>query len=279
MSVEAHIEQHLNQSVISKHTINTGLFSAYKVVLNNTQVFVKYQSRPSQQLIQEATELSLLGKYVCTPKVFANCEHCLILEWIEAKHNPNMQIQTGQALAKLHKTSAKYFGFHTNNSIGITKQLNAVGKNSGDWADFYWEYRLLYQIELAYQNTRINKNEYQQLLSIKNQLSKLLNNDIKPSLLHGDLWSGNLLNGVNYPYFIDPACYYGHREMDFALTFMFGGFSSEFYQAYNIAYPLENGFEQRKPLYMLYHYLNHLNIFGGDYHTGVINCLNKLLKI
>jgi fructosamine-3-kinase len=90
------------------------------------------------------------------------------------------------------------------------------------------------------------------------------------------LWHGNTLSGKNNPYFIDSACYYGHREIDFSLTFMFGGFSEKFYSAYNKNYPLDDGFENRKPLYMLYHYLNHLNIFGGTYHEGVMNCINHI---
>lgn len=280
MSVETHIQQHLNQSVVSKRSIGTGLFSAYQVTLKDgRQVFIKYQSQPSQQLIQEAEELSLLGNAVHTPKVLASCEQCLILEWIETTHNPNMQTQMGQALAKLHQTSGKHFGFDMDNSIGVTKQINAVGKNSNDWADFYWTYRLRYQIELAQQNKLLSASEYQQLLRIKSLLPNLLDDNIKPSLLHGDLWSGNVLSGKHHPTFIDPACYYGHREIDFALTFMFGGFSSNFYSSYEAVYPLEIGFEKRKPLYTLYHYLNHLNIFGSSYHTGVINCLSQLSKM
>ena len=232
MSIEAHIEQHLGLSIINKQSVSTGLFSAYQVTLSDgNTVFVKYQSNPNQQLINEGKELTLLGKTIHTPTVLGSCEHCLILEWIDITHNSNMQSQMGLALAELHQNKDDYFGFGFDNKIGKTPQLNGVGQNIDNWANFYWECRLLYQITLAHQNTLISQTDYQQLLQVKNILPNLLNKTIKPALLHGDLWSGNVLSGENHPYFIDTASYYGHREIDFALTFMFGGFDDDFYQS------------------------------------------------
>ncbi|HAO53035.1 MAG TPA: fructosamine kinase, partial [Gammaproteobacteria bacterium] len=231
MSIEAHIEQHLGLSIINKQSVSTGLFSAYQVTLSNgNTVFVKYQSHPNQQLINEGRELALLGRTIHTPTVLGSCEHCLILEWIDTTQNANMQSQMGLALANLHQNTGDYFGFEFDNKIGKTPQPNGVGQNIDNWADFYWEYRLLHQITLAHQNTLISQTDYQQLLQVKDILPNLLDNTIKPTLLHGDLWSGNVLSGKNHPYFIDTASYYGHREIDFALTFMFGGFDNDFYQ-------------------------------------------------
>lgn len=278
MSIEAHIKQHLSLGVIGKQSVGTGLFSAYQVTLSDgSSAFIKYQSNPNQQLVNEGRELTLLRKTIHTPAVLGSCEYCLILEWINAAHNPNMQSQMGSELAKLHQNTGDYFGFGFDNKIGQTPQPNGVGKNINNWADFYWQYRLLHQIELANQGRLITPTDYQQLLDIKHKLPSLLSKDIKPSLLHGDLWSGNVLSGKNQPYFIDTASYYGHREIDFALTFMFGGFDDNFYQSYNETYPLDSGFNERKPLYMLYHYLNHLNIFGSGYHANTMNCVRQLL--
>lgn len=220
--------------------------------------------------------MALLGKTIHTPKVLGSCEYCLILEWIDNKDNPKLQIQMGIELAKLHQNTEQYFGFEFDNKIGQTPQPNGVNQNISNWSEFYWQYRLLHQIELAKQNKLTNQNEYQQLLAVRTILPDLLNDNIKPVLLHGDLWSGNIISGENHPYFIDSASYYGHREIDFALTFMFGGFSNAFYQSYHNTYPFDAGFDRRKPLYMLYHYLNHLNIFGGGYHANVMNCYNAL---
>ncbi|MBE8189984.1 MAG: fructosamine kinase family protein [Candidatus Thioglobus sp.] len=280
MSVEFHIQKHLGKAVASKQSVGSGLFSAYQIQLKNGgKVFIKYQKTASQQLINEGKSLTLLGKTIHTPKVLGACEFCLILEWISPNNNPNLQAQAGAELALLHQNTAPFFGFDFDNNIGTTPQKNAPDKQIESWKKFYWQYRLLFQIQLAYQNNHLNEGEYQRLLSVENQLEKLLADGIQPSLLHGDLWSGNLLSGKAHPYFIDCACYYGHREIDLALTFMFGGFSNDFYHNYNKIYPLETGFERRKPLYMLYHYLNHLNIFGGSYHANVLDCYEQINSI
>ena len=102
----------------------------------------------------------------------------------------------------------------------------------------------------------------------------------KASLLHGDLWSGNygyLNNGE--PVIFDPAVYYGDRETDIAMTELFGGFPAEFYTAYNEAWPLDKGYQQRKNLYNLYHILNHFNLFGGGYAMQAENMMDQLLII
>ncbi len=277
MSINSHIEKHLNQHISSKQLVGTGLFEAYQVTLgNNQKVFIKVQNQHNQQLIDEGKALILLGNTIHTPKVLGSCEQCLILQWIQPANNPNYQAEIGFALARLHQNTQPYFGFHSDNTIGQTPQPNAVNQRLSNWAAFYWQYRLLHQIELAKKNKRLSAGEYQQLLRVECLLPGLLDDNIKPSLLHGDLWSGNVLSGKHHPTFIDPACYYGHREIDFALTFMFGGFSSDFYNSYETVYPLESDFEKRKPLYMLYHYLNHLNIFGVAYHASVLACTTQL---
>lgn len=277
MSIESHIERHLNQKVENIISISTGIFEAYKVKLKNgNYVFIKHQHNGNKQLINESTELVLLGKHIHTPKVLGCCEFCLILEWVDESFNNKKQSQMGSELANLHRNTSEYFGFEFDNKIGLTPQLNAVGKKADDWSEFFWEYRLLYQINLAHKNNLITYKEYIKSLSIQDNLKNLLDIEINPSLLHGDLWSGNTLSGKNNPYFIDTASYYGHREIDFALTFMFGGFSPEFYNEYNKHYPLDDGFDTRKHIYMLYHYLNHLNIFGISYHQNVMSCIHHI---
>lgn len=280
MMLEKCIQKHLSDRVENKKEIGTGLFKAYKIKLGKGGfAFIKYQNQSNNNLIKEAEELNLLGKTINTPKVLGCCENCLILEWIDESYNPNKQKQMAFQLAKLHKNTNRYFGFDYNNKIGNTEQINAVGKSIGNWSDFYWNYRLLYQIEMAYKRNLLSKIHYKQALSIKSLLTNFINEDIKPSLLHGDLWSGNTISDNNKTYFIDTASYYGHREADFSLTYMFGGFSEDFYQHYNKEFPFDDGYERRKPLYMLYHYLNHLNIFGSSYSYAVVNCINKVKSI
>ena len=278
MSIDQHIEFHLDCKVSDKKTISNGEVSSFKILTSSgLNIFAKYQDTENNNLINQASELILLSESMKTPKVLGFSKNCLLLEWIETSHSNNHQSEIGRLLANLHKRTNKYFGFDYDNTIGEMRQYNAVNQSITSWSNFFWEYRLSFQIKYALKHNLISNKEYKKLLLIKSKIEKLLDKSIKPSLLHGDLWSGNVINGKNSPIFIDTSCYYGHSEADLALTYMFGGFSNDFYKSYEFYNPLESGSEQRKPIYMLYHYLNHLNIFGHSYHPGVLSCTNQIL--
>jgi len=278
MSLEQHIESHLSCKVIDKKTISAGETSSFKILTSTgLSIFAKYQDFENNNLINQASELVLFSQSMNTPKVLGFSKNCLLLEWIETSHNINHQAEIGKNLANLHKCTNQYFGFDYDNTIGEMPQYNAVNKSITSWNIFFWEYRLLFQIKYALKNKLISHKEYTKLLLIKSKLENLLSSSIKPSLLHGDLWSGNVIFGKNGPVFIDTSCYYGHSEADLALTYMFGGFSNDFYRSYEVYSPLDPGSKKRKPIYMLYHYLNHLNIFGRSYHPGVLSCTNQIL--
>ena len=279
MSIDAHIELHLNFKVKSKTPLHSGQTDAFKVkVTNGITLFAKYQDISNNNLRNQSVELGLLGKSLRTPKVLDSCQHCLLLEWVETGNCENHQETIGLSLGNLHQQSTDFFGFEFDNTIGEMPQYNGFGENITSWRYFYWQYRLLFQIESAKKKQRISESDYKLLLSVEGKLDRLLNDSITPSLLHGDLWSGNVFSTSRGPVFVDSAAYYGHREVDFALMFMFGGFSPKMFEAYNEVYPFDEGFDQRKPLYMLYHYLNHLNIFGSGYHAGVMNCAKLVLS-
>jgi len=278
MSIEQHIESHLSCKVIDKKTISAGETSSFKILTSTgLSIFAKYQDIENNNLINQASELFLLSESMDTPKVLGFSKNCLLLEWIETSHDSNHQSKIGKSLANLHKHTNPYFGFNYDNTIGEMPQYNAINQSVTSWSYFFWEYRLLFQIKYAFKNNLISRKEYKKLFLIKSKLENLLSSSIKPSLLHGDLWSGNIICGINGPIFIDTSCYYGHSEADLALTYMFGGFSNDFYRSYEVYNPLESGYKQRKPIYMLYHYLNHLNIFGRSYHSGVLSCTNQIL--
>lgn len=184
----------------------------------------------------------------------------------------------GHSLALLHKEDASKFaehgrfGFLHDNYIGLTPQYN---NNTDSWPEFFRDFRLRPQIEMAaeyLQGDLMKKAE--RLLSI---IEDFIPDDFTPSLLHGDLWNGNAICGPEgKAYLIDPATYVGHFEADIAMTQMFGGFSQFFYDAYCEIIPLElEYFEERRYIYNLYHYLNHVNIFGEGYMTGVEGILKK----
>jgi protein-ribulosamine 3-kinase len=279
MYLDELIQEHTHQEINTYQSIGTGLFDSYKVNLkNNSNVFIKIQNNSNNDLIHEAEELRILGEHVNTPKVIASTNHCIILEWIEQSYNPSIQKELGRSLSELHLKHNDYFGFIFDNKIGSTPQNNAIKKNIDNWADFFWNYRIKFQIDLAKKNNLLELEQYNNLMNLKDSIYMKLDIQIRPTLLHGDLWSGNYIATSNGPYFIDTASYYGHSEADFALTYMFGGFSKEFYQSYEKRSPFEENHEERKPIYMIYHYLNHLNLFGRSYLDGVLNCYQKIIN-
>ena len=169
--------------------------------------------------------------------------------------------QAGRRLAAMHRTSREAFGWHRGNTIGSTPQPNDSDPN---WLSFWRERRLGFQLQLASRNGYHSLREPGERLL--EGLSALLEHSPAPSLLHGDLWGGNLgYDAEGEPLIYDPAVYYGDREADLAMTELFGGFPGHFYAAYEEAWPLPEGYRVRKTLYNLYHIINHANMFGGGY--------------
>lgn len=188
----------------------------------------------------------------------------LVLEYLSLGAKTAAGIaELGRRLARLHQVRGARFGWQCDNTLGATPQINTP---ADDWVGFWQQYRLGYQLALA------GRNGYNgQLQRLGERLLAAMPaffQDYRPApvLLHGDLWSGNYgVTTGGEPVIFDPAVYYGDREADLAMTELFGGFPSQFYQAYDEALPLDRGYAQRKTLYNLYHVLNHVNLFGGDY--------------
>lgn len=183
--------------------------------------------------------------------------------------------QLGTALATMHQTQHTQFGWQRDNTIGATPQHN---RWTDDWPTFWAEQRLGTQLELAARN-----GAGRALLKRGDTLLASLSTFFRdyqpvPSLLHGDLWSGNYaFDEQGQPVIFDPAVYFGDRETDLAMTELFGGFSAAFYATYNAAWPLDTGYATRKTLYNLYHILNHFNLFGGGYLSQAQGMIDRLL--
>jgi len=181
----------------------------------------------------------------------------------------------GRQLAALHRVTHTRFGWHRDNTIGSTPQINT---QKNDWVTFYREQRLRYQLELAAENGYGGSLQRRGEQLLERLPAFFISYRPRPSLLHGDLWGGNhaaLTDGT--PVIFDPAVYYGDREADLAMTELFGGFGSGFYSAYRAAWPLDPGYRVRKDLYNLYHVLNHLNLFGGGYRGQAEQMVDRLL--
>lgn len=198
----------------------------------------------------------------------------LVMEWLElGRGNGQAWERMGQDLAALHRTtSAQGFGWDRSNTIGATPQMNPWTTN---WAEFFAQHRIGYQLQLARRRGGQFPKEKQLLAAIPELLA---GHDPAPALVHGDLWSGNAaVTRDGEPVILDPAAYYGDREVDIAMTELFGGFPSEFYRGYNQSYPLDSGYSTRKTLYNLYHVLNHFNLFGGSYLSQANRMIEQLV--
>lgn len=176
------------------------------------------------------------------------------------------------SLARQHRVTKPHFGNPGTNYLGTLKQYNTPYSN---WAVFYAFNRLLPLIRMAYDQQIVDKQMVQQVESLCRQLPQLFPAEA-PALLHGDLWSGNFMVGANGKACVfDPAVYYGHREMDLAMTRLFGGFDTRFYYAYQAAYPLLPGWQQRIGICQLYPLLVHLILFGGNYYNSIREVLQS----
>lgn len=193
----------------------------------------------------------------------------LFLPWLERKNTGDWH-EAGKMLAKLHKNTAGFFGLDHSNYTGSLPQPNAL-KNS--WAEFFASERILSQLKLAYESRKIDAALLKQGENFCAEIQNIFPEE-KPALLHGDLWSGNFFFSTKGPAVFDPAVYYGHREMDLAMTKLFGGFDAGFYEGYELEFPLEKSWKQRIDLCNLYPLLVHVNLFGGSY----VNDVKEILK-
>lgn len=179
--------------------------------------------------------------------------------------------EAGCALAGLHKNSATHFGLDHNNYIGSLPQQNNM---HATWAAFFAEERIIPQIRMAFDKQALGKTAVKQAEQFCERIREIFPEE-KPALLHGDLWSGNFMHSTNGPAVFDPAVYFGHREMDLAMSRLFGGFDADFYAGYEAEFPAEKNAAQRVDYCNLYPLLVHVNLFGGSYVQDVISILKK----
>lgn len=197
----------------------------------------------------------------------------LLMEFIQKRRqNSNYWENLGIGLAHLHLTQQSQFGLEEDNFIASLNQRNLP---TDKWLDFFVEFRLEPLIGKAYFDRLVPLDFLKRFQEIYPKLNGIFPEE-NPALLHGDLWSGNVIcNEDGQPALIDPAVYFGHREMDLAFSRLFGGFDQEFYEAYDSAFPLAPGFESRMGIYNLYPLLVHLNLFGSAYLPGIERILKR----
>lgn len=255
--------------------------SACRFSAGNRRFFIKYNdaSRYPAMFEKEAAGLELLRKAgeIDVPEVIhvseAGNHAYLLMSYIDsAAEEPDFWQHFGKQLAALHSHKAEQFGLDHSNYMGSLSQSNRFHHA---WKDFFVQERLEPQIRLARENGEIGKTDVAAFERFFKRLDELFP-ETQPSLVHGDLWSGNfMVNNRGKACLIDPAAYYGHPEVDIAMSTLFGGFSSQFYDAYCRHNPLEKGWRERLDYYNLYPLMVHVNLFGQNYLGSVRRIINK----
>ena len=283
--IAAHITEVTGESfkVDRHHSIGGGCINqGYRLDSNEHSYFVKLNKASLVEMF-EAEALGLkqiwqtqtirVPKPICTGTV-ENSAY-IVLEWLElgGPSSAGVWQEMGRQLAQMHRNgTVERFGWNRQNTIGSTPQVNTW---TDDWTEFWAKHRIAYQLKLAKGRGAYFPEADEFLAKIPEILAR---HTPQPSLVHGDLWGGNAsVTRAGEPAIFDPATYYGDREVDLAMTELFGGFPPAFYRGYQAEWPLEAGYEKRKILYNLYHILNHFNLFGGGYAGQAKHMMQKLL--
>lgn len=246
--------------------------AAYFVKLNRRELLPMFEAEAEGLREIAATSTVKAPHPVCCGK--SGSQAFLVMENLNLRSGGGASDRLlGRQLAAMHRLEQPWFGWRRDNTIGSTPQPNP---RCDDWVAFWAEHRLGFQLKLAQAQGGRLKQEGERLLE---RLPAFFTGvAVKPSLLHGDLWAGNYAaDATGQPVIFDPACYYGDREADLAMTELFGGFGRDFRSAYEDAYPLDAGYATRKTLYNLYHVLNHYNLFGGGYLSQAEQMIQRLL--
>jgi len=300
--IAAHISQATGEtfSIDNRRSVSGGCINQGYAISSSKRTYFAKINQASQVAMFEAETLGLqqMGETqtIRVPEPICwgtegNSAY-IVLEWLDLRGGAGeiAWSEMGRKLAQMHKYTPPSppllrggeevdyallrgrFGWDVDNTIGSTPQINNW---TADWAEFWAEHRIGYQLKLA--NRR--GGDFSRGESLLAAIPKLLE-DYKPqpSLVHGDLWGGNAsVTAAGEPVFFDPAAYWGDREVDMAMTELFGGFPAAFYRGYNEVWLLDSGYERRKTLYNLYHILNHFNLFGGSYESQANQMINRIL--
>ena len=277
-----HISELLGEQVVVRQTLSGGSISAARLLESRrNQYFLKVNSEPFAldmfQVEAEGLKLIEQSDTIAVPHVhlvgaYEN-QSFLLMDYVESKRPVAVDSRAlGSRLAAMHQIKADSFGLDFDNYIGKLPQSN---NKTSDWSHFYWQERILPQLEMAHAKGLLRKEEIPTVERAIAVFDQLLD-DVSSSLLHGDLWGGNyLIASSGKPYLIDPAVYYGDPMVDIAMSKLFGGFSPDFYESYHDVITRSSNYQERIDLYQLYFLLVHLNLFGSGYYSGVSRLLRK----
>ena len=286
--IKSHIQTQLSSLIGNKVNIEGyssvgggSINQSYRLRTNENDYFLKLNvadrfpnmfetEKKGLQLLSENTSLQI-------PKVILNGDYektsYILMDYL-AKGVPSNDFWKDFAygLAEIHRCSAERFGLDYDNYIGSLPQSN---RQLDSWSEFFQNERLLPLIKMAKDSGKWEHSLNTAFDNLFTELNSMFPVE-PPSLIHGDLWSGNFMcSESGFASIYDPAIYFGHREMDLGMTTLFGGFSNEFYEAYNEAFPLEKGWQERLEIANLYPLLVHVNLFGESYLQSIKSIMKQ----
>lgn len=254
----------------------------YRIHFGEHEFFCKINSATKfpQLFEKESHGLKLIAQQnvVKVPEVIdcfeTNGQQILLLEWMnEGERTESFWKKFGEQLANLHRVSNEYFGLNEDNYMGSVPQSN---RSTGNWIDFFIQQRLQPLIDKCLLQKLLLSKHQSQFETLYKQLPAIFEKEQKPSLLHGDLWSGNFMCNENEePVLIDTAVYFGHPSIDLGMTGLFGGFRTGFYEAYNYLSPFPSNYKEQWEACNLYPLLIHLLLFGRSYLSQIEGTLNQ----
>ena len=261
-------------TVVASGSVNSGV----KLRTKTDVYFIKINElEPNGFFKSEASDLSLLKPFVKVPEAFGFGKvlghNYLLSQFIEMGEAKSQTFsKAGRQLAKLHLSGNPKFGLDYNNYLSSVLQDN---RWKTDGINFLIQNRILPMVGTCLMEEKISIDLYKGIENLCGRLGKIIPEEA-PALLHGDLWSGNLVSDIaGDPYFIDPSCYYGLRESELAFTHLFGGFDASFYESYLEIYPLQPGFGERVSVYHIHPLLVHVYLFGSGYIAGIERILKR----
>jgi protein-ribulosamine 3-kinase len=287
MSIEKLTELHgTSVLLVSSKAVGGGCINhALKISTSVGDYFLKWNATSaSDTFLKEAEGLAEMASvdnpFLHIPKVIwckktDDLPGMLLLEYLESTiSSKGFDEQLGRGIAQLHRKTASAFGFHHDNYCGLTIQDNTL---TASWPEFFAERRIWALVQQLKIKRQLSSNELLTYEKLVAKIPALLSHRTVPSLIHGDLWSGNYMHSLHGPALIDPACYYADREMELGMMKLFGGFSPEVWEAYQEEFTLQNGWQERNRLYQLYHVLNHYLLFGVSYKQHALEIAEEYI--
>ena len=254
------------------------LSKVHLVKFSDGKKVIAKSSFNAKAVLNEAFSLNYLEKYskLRVPNVFYCDENLMLMEFIGSNQifTNSHQIEAADQIACLHKKTSDTFGFDRSTYIGGLLQPNTP---SGDWIEFFRDHRLKFMASQACKEGKLPTKLHHQIDNLCKNLGDLISTSDTPRLIHGDLWSGNILIKEKcLSGFIDPAIYFANKEVELAFILLFSTFDDTFFARYREHHPIETGFfEERKDIYNLYPLLIHARLFGGHYVTQITHILKR----